>query len=128
MKPSRRHTEAALRATERRKREDDAPRLKEEVPHLEKLKLEIEEHRGDGAISGTRYTRHIVVDHAPALFEIPCGESDCEDGGHDLTPEIMRALRSSSREFSGDDACNGRLGSGYCRRVLVYQAIAEYRD
>ena len=41
-----RNSEAAQRSAERRRREDEAPRLRERVPALATLRLEIEEHRG----------------------------------------------------------------------------------
>jgi hypothetical protein len=127
---SRRRSEAALRATERRKREDDAPRLKEEVPRLEELRLEIEEFLGDSTVSAARHSRLIVVDRAPALFEFPCTEPSCNDGGHDLTHAILRALRTEATEFRGEDSCYGRLGTSAspCRRVLRYLAHAKYGE
>jgi hypothetical protein len=124
----RRQSEAQLRAIERRKRQDDAQRLKAAVPELTSMRLEIEEFQGKSAISGARHTRHIVVDSAPAMFEFPCSEPGCSDGGHDLTSEILRALRSHATEFDGEDACYGQLGASAtpCRRVLRYSATAKY--
>jgi hypothetical protein len=121
--------EAKLRAAERRRREDEAPRLKHEVPTLAELKLELSEQIGDSNVSAAKHVRHVVVDHAPALFEVPCTDSACQDGGHDLTSEIVRALKNGSTEFSGDDDCHGRLGTSAspCRRVLHYTAFAKYR-
>jgi hypothetical protein len=126
----RRQSEAQLKATERRKRQDDAPRLKAEVPNLTGLRLEIEEYLGGSTISAARHTRHIVVDSAPAMFEFPCSESGCNDGGHDLTSEILRALRAGSTEFQGEDTCYGQLGASAspCRRMLRYSAIATYGE
>jgi hypothetical protein len=124
----RRQSEASQRATERRQREDEAPRLKQQISGLIELRLEIEERLGDSAVAAARHTRHIIVDRAPALFDLPCTESSCRDGGHDLTSEIMRALRSMATEFRGQDACLGRMGAGAdpCRRVLHYVAYAKY--
>ncbi len=124
----RRQSEASQRATERRQREDEAPRLKQQVSGLLELRLEIEERHGDSAIAAARHTRHIIVDRAPALFDLPCTENSCRDGGHDMTTEIMRALRSGATQFEGKDACMGRLGAGAdpCRRILHYVAHAKY--
>jgi hypothetical protein len=124
----RRQSEAAQRANERRQREDEAPRLKQQVPGLVELRLEIEERLGESAIAAARHTRHIIVDRAPALFDLQCTENSCRDGGHDMTSEIMRALRSGLTEFRGQDGCMGRLGAGAdpCRRVLHYVAFAKY--
>jgi hypothetical protein len=121
-----RQTEASVRAMERRQREDEAPRLSKMILGLKELRLDIEERAG-GA-SAARHIRRIVVDRAPALFVIPCSESRCRDGGHDLTNEIMRALGSQSTEFRGEDTCFGQVGSGSdsCGRVLNYAAHAQY--
>lgn len=123
-----RQTEAKLRSNERRQREDDAPRLKQQVSTLTELCLEIEERVGEGASLVARYVRRVVIDSAPALFEMRCGEERCNDGGHDLTREIMRSLQALEPEFSGEDACYGTLGSGSarCGRVLRYVARAKY--
>jgi len=127
MRAHRKQTAAAQRSAERRQREDDAPRLRDEVPDLLSLTLEIEERSEGTAALQQKHTRRIVVDHAPALFLIPCGDPKCEDGGHDVTYAIMRALRSHEPEFTGEDGCSGSLGSSTCRRILYYQAAAEYR-
>ncbi len=125
MMNSRNHTEQALRFAERRSREDEAPRLHEEVPGLVSLHLNVEDHAG--VIGGTKYTRRVVVDRAPALFVVPCCDPRCEGDGHDLTRQVMSALRSHARSFRGEDECRGSVGQGECSRVLRFEAVAEYR-
>lgn len=124
---SRRDSEAQQRSIDRRRREDDAPRLSREVPNLETLALEIVDGR-DGAVGGTTHIRRIQVASAPALFELTCGTRDCKDGGHDLTSEIMRALRASKTRFEGSDECRGARGSSECGCMLRYVATATYRS
>lgn len=128
MRHQRRPTEASIRADERRKRDDEAPRLKNEVPRLIELRMELEEHQGEGTILSARHIRHVPVQYAPARFEIPCTDSSCKEGGHDLTWGILRTLKESQASFDGEDACNGQLGSGSCRRVLHFQIHAKYSD
>jgi len=123
----RKRTEAAERAQARREAEDAAPRLSAEIPRLETLKLEVEEHEGSARRPEQTYLRHIVVPSAPALFLIPCGDSRCKDGGHDITREVVLALRSGETKFSGSDACQGSQGSAPCVRVLHWAATATYR-
>jgi hypothetical protein len=120
-------SEAALRAAARREREDRAPRLRDEVPPLVELHLEIEERRsGEAAVSGS-HIRRFVVAHAPALFDIPCGERSCRDGGHDLTRQILAALREGKTTSSGEDACNGYSPNGSrCELELHYVMYATY--
>lgn len=122
----RRHGAAAARFAERRRREDDAPRLCEQVPDLISLRLEIEERSG---VTGTqpRHIRRLVVDRAPALFLVPCGDPRCVEGEHDLTETIMRALRAREASFQGEDECAGTVGTSPCGRVLHFDATAEYR-
>ena len=112
--------------SERWKREDEAPRLKDRVPSVSSLRLDLEEFAEDRSVVGTRRVRHIVVDKAAALFEIPCSDSKCENGGHDVTREIMEALvqRRPSFEFRSD--CAGNVGGQPCGRALAVTASADY--
>jgi hypothetical protein len=123
---NRRHSEAAQRFAERRRREDEAPRLTAEVPRLTGLKLEVEERSGAGPVAEPTHVRRIVVEHAPALFVLPCGDARCKDGGHDITHGVMRHLRAGETRFEGQDVCPGSVGSSQCSRVLVYVAEATY--
>ena len=120
----RKNSPAALRFAERRQREDDAPRLSAEAPDLLSLRLEIEEQGGSAQ---PKYIRRIVVDTAPALFFLPCGDPRCVDGGHDVTSSVMRALRGRIRSFDGSDDCVGSVGSSACARVIHFNAVAEYQ-
>ena len=76
MNYNRRNGFAAQRFAERRRREDEAPRLSEQVRDLESLRLELEERCGDTGAS-PKYTRRFVVARAPALFFVPCGDPRC---------------------------------------------------
>src|SRR5271165_923560 len=120
----RRNTEAAMRFAERRRREQDAPRLTEQVPSLLSLELVIDERSG---VTGIKHTRRVVIDRAPALFLLPCGDSRCADGEHDLTTTVMRALRARETSFEGSDECTGVSGLSACARVVHYSAMAQYR-
>jgi hypothetical protein len=122
-----RNFEAAQRATERRKREDDAERLSAVVPTLESLRLDLEERRGEMALPESKHIKRVSVAHAPALFEILCLDSWCKEGGHDITADVLRALRSGATEFEGEHACAGRSGVADCQRVLRYVGTATYR-
>jgi hypothetical protein len=124
----RRFDEAAARSAERRKREDDAPRLLASVPTLTSLRLEIEERRPGISNGEASHIRRVVVEHAPALFVVPCHDKQCNDGGHDMTPFVMKALQAREERFEGEDVCYGTVGSSACRRVLRIVGIAEYRS
>jgi hypothetical protein len=113
-----------LRFAERRRREDEAPRLRSEVPALKSLELEVEER--SGAFGGSSHLRRIVVDRAPALFLVPCGDPRCAGDEHDLTLAVMRALRYRETTFRGEDECRGSLGMGTCPRILRFNAVATY--
>jgi len=118
---------AAQRAADRRERENSAARLAQEVPELVSLKLEMEERSDAASVSAPKYIRRIQVGSAPALFLVPCGDSNCHDGGHDITNSIMHALHQHRTTFNGSDGCGGSLGSATCSRVLHYEAFAEYK-
>jgi hypothetical protein len=123
MMPFRRNSAAALRFADRRQREDEAPRLSDQVPGLTSLKFVIDERCG---AAGTTHIRRFVVDRAAALFLVPCGDPRCMDGGHDLTTTVMRALRARETSFRGTDECPGSVGPSVCSRVVHFDATAEY--
>jgi hypothetical protein len=126
---NRRGNEAAQRSAERRRREDEAPRLIQLIPNLAELKLELRETRSLGEVTETSHTRRIVVERAPALFELPCLDSSCRDGGHDVTHAILKGLRGGETRFDGTDVCRGVLGTvgtAECGRVLSYVVEASY--
>jgi hypothetical protein len=112
--------------SDRWKRENDAPRLKDEVPGVLKLQLELEELQEDRPIAGTRRVRHFVLANASARFEIPCGEEKCEGGGHDVSHEVLSRLRAREPAFSGRNNCGGMVKDRGCDRTLRYAALAEY--
>lgn len=126
MRFNRKQSPAALRQAERRQREDEAPRLAQELPELASLSLEIEEKTEGTAAPAPKHVKRVVVASAPALFLVPCGDPRCDGGGHDVTGTVMRALRARQTRFQGEDACRGSLQNGYCRRVLVFEGFAEY--
>jgi hypothetical protein len=123
----RQNPEVTRRTAERRQREDEAPRLAVTIPALQGLRLEVLEH--SPTISHPEYThvRHVVVASAPALFVMPCHDKDCKEGGHDLTQEILAALRQRNARFEGENVCRGMVGSAGCSRILGYVADATYQ-
>jgi hypothetical protein len=71
--------------------------------------------------------RKIVIERAPALFLVPCGDLRCMGEEHDLTSAVMRALHSGQTSFRGEDECRGSVGPAACGRVLRFEASAAYR-
>jgi len=122
------NAEAAERQAERRRKEDEAPRLATLVPNLEKLRIEVLERSSSIVRPEHTHVRHVVVASAPALFVIPCHDTQCKDGGHDLTAEILAHLGRKRERFEGEDACNGTVGTAPCSRVLGYIAEATYQS
>lgn len=113
---------------ERRRREADAPRLAATIPTLEKLRLEVLERSSNISRPEHSHTRHVVVASAPALFVLPCHDTQCKDGGHDLTALILAGLRTRKDRFEGEDPCSGVVGDAGCSRVLGYVAVATYHQ
>lgn len=124
----RRNNEAADRMRERRRIEDAAPRLIEQVPHLKTLRLSLSFRRGDVRVGDAAYVRVVVVPTAPALFTVPCSDPNCRDGGHPITNAMLKALRSGLAEFSGEEPCQGTTGASGspCGSTLIYFAEATY--
>src|SRR5258706_6638946 len=114
----RRNQEAAQRFADRRQREDEAPRLAAVIPNLESLRLDIQEGTSGLSNPEASHIRRIVVEQAPALFLITCHDTQCKEGGHDVTYAVMSALRSHKLRFEGEDNCPGMVGSANCQRVL----------
>ncbi len=114
---------AAQRSAERRKREDEAPRLSAQVPALTSMRIEVVERVPNGT---TKYVKLVVVARAPALFVMPCGDPACQDGGHDITTAVMSALRSRREDYAGESACGGMTGTAPCTRTIDYCIRAEY--
>src|SRR5579859_4730332 len=102
----RKYGEAAQRFAERRQREDSAPRLAAEIPDLLTLELEIEERVAGNRVAEPSHIRRVVVESAPALFVLRCGDPRCKDGGHEVTDAVLRRLRSRETRFEGSDECN----------------------
>ncbi len=123
-----RKTEASERFAERRRREEAAPRLHERAPDLATLKLEVEESHDTTGLSSSKHVRHIVVERAPALFVIPCGDSSCQGGGYEITDAVMRGLQTHAEQFEADDRCLGSVGNASCNRTLHVKATATYTE
>lgn len=122
----RRPSDAWLALQERRRRENEAPRLKLVVPRLVELKFKMFSMQGEHIVAGTEYMKLVPVLHASAHFEIPCSDPRCKDGGHDISYEILRALKGGEPELEGEDACRGVTGSAECRRSLRYSMTVTY--
>ena len=116
------------RRVQRVQRQDAAGTLLSRAPELTSLSIAIRETRPEGCVSDTQYVRRIVLEHAPALFEVPCAYPECEDGGYEVTREILLALAAHHTHFEGEQSCRGRTGGRDCTRVLHYTGTATYRD
>jgi hypothetical protein len=114
------------RAAARRQKEDEAARLREKVPNLKRLALHIEERPLGPEGPPVRHIRHVIVDRAPALFEIPCSERTCTGGGHDLTRRVIRALRSGKAAFSGKHRCAGEIDGQECLLEICFEGEATF--
>ncbi len=120
--------QAYLRAIERRKREDDAPRLKSRVPRIESLNITISESGRAVGDLDVSYIRRVVVERAPALFELPCSDPRCTGGGHDVTRPFLKALRHAQTSFEGSHRCGGTVKETECPLALRFEATATYDE
>jgi hypothetical protein len=118
--------DAAERFANRRQAEDDAPRLLRIAPTLTDLRLELKETRTGVCSPVNTYARPVLVTRAPALFVLPCTDSACRGGGHDVTSSILRRLAARDKDFEGEDVCRGTIGTADCGRVLHFRALATY--
>lgn len=111
--------------SERWEREDSAPRLKDIVPSLTDLKLELKEER-DGVSMGNASVRHVIVASAAALFEFKC--SGCNDASYDVTSLVLSGLQRKEPLFEGSRRCLGLQGDRPCERTLAFVAHAVYAE
>jgi len=125
MMKSRRNTEAVARFQERLQREHDAVRLRDRVPKLATLRLDIAESHGSTNAS-PKYSRIIMVETSPALFALGCADPSCRDGGHDLTAHILRGLLEGKSRFEVNQQCYGNVGSTDCGRQMHVEVTATY--
>jgi hypothetical protein len=126
MKKAHTRTEAAQRYAERLQREQEAPRLLDRVPALATLRLEITDGRNLTS-ADSKHTRIIVVDTAPALFSLMCGDQACRGGGHDVTIAVLDGLRAGATRFEVQDTCYGNVGTAECGRTMLVGVTATYR-
>lgn len=111
---------------ERWRREDAAPRLLAQFPLLRSLSLSLKDLRGESRVTGTERKQHVIVTRAAALFEIPCSDPKCQNGGYDVTSEVLYALRHKHESFAGVAECCGTVGHNACRCSLSFAARASY--
>jgi hypothetical protein len=116
---------AAERSAALRMRENSAARLKTAIPTLKTLRIGVTE---EGGANTMKHVKHIVVDRAPALLFIPCGEPRCEDGGHDITHEVMRVLYDRRTHGEGRHECGGTTGLAPCVRRILFEVDATFGD
>jgi hypothetical protein len=124
----RRISPAVIAARKRREREEAAKRLAEVVPELESLKLDISDTADYEGALPVSYIRHVIVTMAPAMFDLPCGDKKCEEGGHDVTRKMMRRLRRGDTHWSVKSKCRGSKKGEPCTRELEFEVEAEYAD
>ena len=110
---------------ERRRQEDESPRLRTVIPSLSALRLELSESRREGPID-LSHIKRIVVENAPSVFVLPCGEPRCRRGSYDLTGSIIAGLHRGVARIVASDTCLGDVGSAQCGRVMHCIAVAEY--
>jgi hypothetical protein len=110
--------------TDRREREQSAPRLQASFPQLLGLRIEVAEY---SQIACFKYKKCIHVGSAPALFELRCNDERCTHGGYVLTHHVCGALRARETRSHGDLSCDGTTGKAYCGRRIHYELFADYR-
>ena len=100
-------------------------RLRDVVPRLKALKLEIVEQVG---VASRCHTRIVLVDQAPASFTVSCGDERCRHGGYDLTGDVLPRLKRRREAWKITRVCNGRVGTARCLRRAQCSVQAEYRQ
>ena len=115
------------RRVQRVQRESAAGKLLTRFPDVTSVDIAVHEARPEGCVSDSHYIRRIVLEHAPALFEVPCSYPSCEDGGYDITRDVIDALANRDPKVEGERPCRGRCGALDCTRVLRFVVKVTYR-
>lgn len=127
-----RRKEKALERQERKvrrtEREDAAGKLLLKAPDLTSLNMTVTETRKEGCVTDTQHIKRFVLEHAPALFELACSDPYCEDGGYDITREVLRSLSLRQETFEAEQDCAGRCGAIDCGRHVRVVVTATYRE
>lgn len=124
----RKSSEAFRRSLERRRKEDEARRLRDVVPELLELEFDVSEERSGMPGHEVQHRRVVVVSRAPALFEFACADRACEGGGHDVTALVLGSLGRGEPRFTGSHTCEGRARDTACEYVLRFEGRAVYRE
>ena len=112
----RRNDEAAQRFADRRQREDSAPRLSAAVPHLESLRLEVQESRSGIANSEAAHIRHIVV-RSPSPVVCPATTRSARRRATTHPSSFTAALARET--LRGEDPCPRYWGSQLSRAAAL---------
>ncbi|HEU4405704.1 MAG TPA: hypothetical protein VFS43_10470 [Polyangiaceae bacterium] len=111
----------------RAEREAGAGPLLAKVPDLLSLRFVFREAWPGGWAGSRGYVRHVSLEQAPALFELPCSNGLCHDGVYHLTSSVLDALSRRRPRFEGRGQCSGHRGTLGCTRTLRFVAVATYR-
>lgn len=77
-------------------------------------------------VAKSSHRKRVTVASAPALFVIACGDPRCEDGGYDITYDVMRTLQDRAQSKHGEHECSGQVASVACRRRIEFDVYATY--
>lgn len=124
----RRNPEALIRSRARKSNDDVARRLLDVAPDLASLALEIAEvpDAAAEARDAVHYRKHIIIERAPARFELPCHDHKC-NGAHNITQSVLHALQRRERVAEGRDPCGGETKIGACPYEMQFVIVATYR-
>jgi len=122
----RRDLNAQHRMSERWQRQDEADRLMGRIPTLRRLSIAVEERSGYTTIAPVSHVRRVVVESAPALFEIQCSSDECDGGYYDVTYDVLHALKQGVERFEFSCACNGTVRGASCPREAHFVGVARY--
>ncbi|MSP24936.1 MAG: hypothetical protein EXR75_07160 [Myxococcales bacterium] len=123
----RRSSEVYRRALERKKRHDEAHRLRDVAPHLERLELDIVERRPSLPGHEVQHRRIVVVDRAPAIFEFACSDRVC-GATHEVSAAMLLPLGRGETEFEITHLCDGAARGAPCSYELCVTATAAYAE
>lgn len=129
--PEKRHTAYRQQQDSRRRAYLGARSLRDELPRIERLVLQMTFVDPRGAAQHSPQM-HTFSPGAKAFFAVPCPCSLCLDGGFDLRPAVARMLAEGAEDSTGRMTCPGWQSPGRgekdrCRIEMRYRLSACYR-
>jgi hypothetical protein len=112
-------------------RVEASPTLAQAFPDLKSMTVELGFYDAEGRSCRSQIKYTVNLEHARSVFRFGCENTECVQGGFDLSGAVAQAVTNRSTAVSGEFSCRGWL-SRYtinqvpCGKVLRYKITLAY--